>query len=247
MKTKYFKSVIGCSLILVTIASAGAYAYNYRSDVGVKLTNSIKDYLKEDGDLNNGSKKQEIMKLQDKVGKLDEIPMINLPKGIRGIKSETSVNQSLRDLIIEYYQIPEEYYETTRYYYNYVDLNKDGVNEIFVVVMGPYTSGTGGSSALWVVENGGKLHVNQDFKLVHTPVVISDTVTNGARELIVPYYGGGVEDQYSIMTCSDGAYTRVSDGTKVKTLESVTGDAIIANDIIAEVEAGNMGLNLLSK
>ena len=173
--------------------------------------------------------------------------MVELPSGIIGMKAEKSANKHLRDLIIEYYMIPKEYFESTYYYYNYVDLNKDGEDEIFVVVSGLYTSGTGGSSALWVVENAGKLHVNQDFTLVNTPVIISDTIINGLHELITPYYGGGAESQYSILKGSDGEYPRVSDGSMVKTLDGITGKAIIANDILGEMEANIIGLNLLEE
>lgn len=176
-----------------------------------------------------------------------EIAMVTLPDGIIGMKSESAPNEELRKLIIEYYEIPKEFYETTRYYYNYVDLNNDGTDEIFAVVMGPYTSGTGGSSALWVIESAGKLHVNQNFTLFNTPVIISDTITNGAKELIVPYYGGDAESQYSVLTCKDGYYSRVSEGNMINSLDGVTGIAIIANDIYGEIEAGNMGLNLLGE
>lgn len=176
-----------------------------------------------------------------------EIDMVSLPEGITGLKAESKPNKELQQLIIDYYEIPKDYYETTRYYYNYVDLNGDDSDEIFVVVMGPYTSGTGGSSALWVVESAGKLHVNQDFTIVNTPVIISDTVTNGVNELIIPYYGGGTESKYSILACKDGYYPIVPDGKMVNSLEGIKGTAIIANDMIKEIEAGIMGLNLLSE
>ena len=83
--------------------------------------------------------------------------MLKLPEGISGMKAETKPLKELRDLIIEDMEVPEEYYETTNYFYNYIDLNDDGKDEIFVMVTGPYTSGSGGSSALLLSENGGKL------------------------------------------------------------------------------------------
>jgi hypothetical protein len=176
-----------------------------------------------------------------------KIDMVSLPEGIKGLKAEAKSNKELQKLIIEYYEIPEDFYEATRYYYNYVDLNGDGEDEIFVVVMGPYTSGTGGDSALWVVESAGKLHVNQDFMLINTPVIVSDTVTNGVKELVVPYYGGGAKSQYAVLACSDGFYSRVADGKMIDSLDGITGEAIIANNMIKEIEAGNMGFNLLSE
>jgi hypothetical protein len=188
--------------------------------------------------------KQEDTSSGKKVSAATEIDMVSLPEGIKGMKAESKPYPELAQLISDYYEIPEEFADTTRYYYNYVDLNNDGENEILVVVMGPYTSGSGGSSALWVTENAGKLHVNQDFTIVNTPVIISDTVTNGAKEIVVPYYGGGAESQYSLLKCVDDYYTRVPDGKMIKSLDGITGTAIIANDIPKEIEAGIMGLNL---
>ncbi len=176
-----------------------------------------------------------------------DVDMVSLPEGIKGLKAETTPNIELQQLIIDYYEIPEDFYETTSYDYNYVDLDGDGTDEIFAVVRGPYTSGSGGSSALWVIESAGKLHVNQNFTLVNTPIIISDTVTNGLKELMIPYYGGGAESSYSVLVGKDGLYPRVPDGKMIESLDGITGTAIIANDKIKEIEAGIMGLNLLSE
>lgn len=176
-----------------------------------------------------------------------DIDMVSLPEGIKGLKAEITPNIELQQLIIDYYEIPEDFYETTRYDYNYVDLDGDGTDEIFAVISGPYTSGSGGSSALWVIESAGELHVNQNFTLVNTPVIISDTVTNGLKELMIPYYGGGAESSYSVLAGKEGLYPRVPDGKMIETLDGITGTAIIANDKIKEIEAGILGLNLLSE
>lgn len=176
-----------------------------------------------------------------------DIEMVSLPEGMKGLKAETTPNIELQQLIIDYYEIPEDFYETTTYDYNYVDLDGDGTDEIFAVVSGPYTSGSGGSSALWVIESAGELHVNQNFTLVNTPVIISDTVTNGLKELMIPYYGGGAESSYSVLVGKDGLYPRVPDGKMIETPDGITGTAIIANDKIKEIEAGILGLNLLSE
>jgi len=177
--------------------------------------------------------------------RLETVPAIEanvedeiLSEGIKNLYAETKVYPELEALIIKEYDIPEEFWSRTRYYYNYVDLNSDGKNEIFVVVMGPYTSGSGGSSALIVYPIGDELHVNQQFSLVRTPVVISDTVTNGAKEIIALRSGGGVESSYVTLTCSDGYYTNVSDGKEIDNLDNITGTAIIANDIVEDLDDG---------
>lgn len=176
----------------------------------------------------------------------DEIPMLKLPEGISGMKAETKPFKELRDLIIEDMEVPEDYYETTHYFYNYIDLNNDGTNEIFVMVTGPYTSGTGGSSALLVSENGGKLHITQEFTLVNEPIIISDKLDNGYHDLIIPYYSDN-KTQYSVLKYANNVYPNVPDGEMIDRLDGVTGKAIIANDRINEVQTGIMGLSLSDK
>ncbi len=168
----------------------------------------------------------------------------SLPAGIETMKAETKANPELEALIIDQYDIPDEALNQTSYYYNYVDLNDDGQKEIFVVVNGPYTSGTGGSSALWVSQDEGKLYVNQQFTLVNVPVIISDNKTNGMHDLIIPYYGGGAESQYKVLTGGEAAYTAINDSKSIKTLDGVKGKAIIANDLVKEIQNGQTGLKL---
>jgi hypothetical protein len=158
---------------------------------------------------------------------------------ITDLMAETQAYPELKQLIIDTYEVPQDYLSRTKYYYNYVDLNNDGAEEIFVVVMGPYTSGSGGSSAMIVYPVNDQLHVNQTMTLVQTPIIISDTITNGANEIIVYRSGGGAESTYVKLTCSDGYYTNVSDGDPIENLDGITGTAIIANDIIKDIDSGN--------
>lgn len=159
-------------------------------------------------------------------------------KAIKEIMAETEAYPELKQLIIDTYDIPKDYFATTKYYYNYVDLNSDGVEEIFVVVMGPYTSGSGGSSGMIVYPVGGKLYINQEFTLLQTPIIISDTVTNGAKEILLYRSGGGIEGSYVKLTASDGVYTSVNDGTPIESLEGITGRSIISNDLLEDMENG---------
>ena len=175
-----------------------------------------------------------------------DIPMVVLPEGIKGVKAENVPNEELRDLIANGMEIPEDFLETTHYFYNYVDLDDDGVNEIFAIVSGPYTSGTGGSSAIWVSNQAGKLHIIQDFTLCNSPVIISETKENGFHQLIIPYYGND-KSQYSVLSYQDGEYVNVPDGAIIDNLDGITGKAIIANDFVKESEAGIMGFNLITE
>ena len=158
---------------------------------------------------------------------------------IDNVYAETKPNEELEKIIIETLNIPDEYLTQTKYYYNYVDLNMDGADEIFVVVMGPYTSGTGGSTALHVIQTNQGLQVNQVFTLMRTPIIVSDKVTKGVKELVVRYSGGGVSGKYVVLTCSDGNFTPVNQGRAIDGLDGITGKAIISNDIVTDMEEGN--------
>ncbi len=162
-----------------------------------------------------------------------------ISENIIGVYAESEPNAELEKTIIDYLEIPNEYLSKTRYYYNYVDLNSDGKDEIFVVVMGPYTSGTGGSTALHILQTGTTgMQVNQLFTLIQTPIIISDKITKGLKEIVVMNSGGGADGNYVVLTSSDGQYTSVNEGTVINGLEEVSGTAIISNDIVKEMEAG---------
>lgn len=142
----------------------------------------------------------------------------------------------------EYYQIPESDADTTRYYYNYVDLNGDGTDEILALVVGPYTSGSGGDSAVWCMKNDDKIQIMQAFTLVNAPMVITDAATNGekygAKGLILQRMGGGAKPEMIELTSVDGEYTSVSDAKPVQNIDDLQGTAIWCNDLADDVQTG---------
>ena len=123
-----------------------------------------------------------------------------LPADVVREKSETEPNEELRKLIAEYYEIPDDELADSRYYYNYVDLDSDGTNEIFAVVVGSYTSGSGGSSALWCEEQDGALAVKQAFTQVNLPVIVVDNEEGGPKDLILERSGGGAARVVAVST-----------------------------------------------
>ncbi len=162
-----------------------------------------------------------------------------LPAGVERQKAETEPNEELRKLIAEYYEIPDYELADSRYYYDYVDLDSDGENEIFAVVVGSYTSGTGGSSALWCAEQDGALTVKQAFTLVNMPVIVVDNEEGGPKNLVLERSGGGAGAEYVELTCADGVYTNVSDAELVSDLENLQGVAILCNDLADDMQTGN--------
>lgn len=156
-----------------------------------------------------------------------------------GVYADQERNTALEKAIIDHFKIPREDVATTKYYYNYVDLDGDGKDEIITVVMGPYSSGSGGSTALFLTETkSGKMQLDQELTLIQTPIIISDKITNGYKEIIVMNSGGGAEPNYVSLTANNGKYTSVNDGTVIEGLEGISGTAIISNDISKDMDEG---------
>lgn len=176
----------------------------------------------------------------DKLDKnLEEDSQSELPIMLEHL-AESQNNERLEALVIDYYEIPKDYYEQTAYYYNYVDLNKDGQDEIFAVFVGPYMSGSGGSTAAIISQASDELEISQSFSLIHTPIIISDQLTNGYRNIITLRSGGGADAEYVELTYEDGQYKSVNDGTVMDSITSVTGDTIITNDLLEDRENGTL-------
>ena len=170
---------------------------------------------------------------------LDEDIILSLPKTIAPMLAEAEAHFGLRDFIINKYDIPEEYRAQTKYYYNYVDFNGDGNDEIFALVMGPYTSGSGGSSAFIAFEHEEKINEVTSFTLIHAPVIISNKSTKGMKDIIVMKSGGGANPEYVKLTSTgEGNYTSVNDGQVIENLDGISGKAIIANDLMNDIEKG---------
>ena len=49
---------------------------------------------------------------------------------VETVYAEKEEYPELAAFLISYYQIPQEYQSETRYYYNYIDLNEDGADEL---------------------------------------------------------------------------------------------------------------------
>ena len=125
-----------------------------------------------------------------------------------------------------------------------MDLDSDGAHDCLMVLIGSYTSGSGGDSMLWMVpdsQTGWK--VKQSFTLINTPIIVTKDTPEGAdagsKGLIVQQLGGGSKEQYVLLTCHNGQYTSENDGEVLLDINDVQGTAIICNDLIKDRETGN--------
>ena len=162
------------------------------------------------------------------------VPMVEV------VYSEDEAYPALADFLKEYYQIPDEYCSETRYYYNYTDLNEDGEQEIFAVVIGEYTGQPSGDPALILsVRDGDVFEVIESFASLQTPVTVSEVMTNGWHELI--YYGHARDEQDGYRICRynpDGGYQTALSEIKDE-IEPVGGRRILSDNLIDDMDKGD--------
>jgi len=158
---------------------------------------------------------------------------------VKAINSETKRDLNLEEAIKKEFDLNEEV-ENIRYYYNKIDLNGDGIPEVFVYLVGPYVCGTGGCSGVIFKQENGEYKVLSRFSLVRNPVIISNTKTNGYRDIIMYVSGGGIKSFFARVRYDGKTYPmNPSIEPKVEIGTKVEGVAIIADDI-----AKNPGISL---
>lgn len=83
-----------------------------------------------------------------------------------------------------------------RYVYGRVDLNGDGEDEVFVLLMGSIFCGTGGCNLLLLTRTEGQYSIVNNFPISRAPVIVSTEKTEGWRNLMRLESGGGAEPSY---------------------------------------------------
>ena len=122
--------------------------------------------------------------------------------------------------------------ENIRYYYNKVDLNEDGIPEVFAFLVGPFVCGTGGCSAAIFIEEDGEYKTLSRFSLVRNPVIISNSKTNGYKDIIMYVAGGGIESFFAELKYDGPTYPlNPSTEPKLEPGTKVEGIAIVSDDI----------------
>lgn len=150
---------------------------------------------------------------------------------INYIPSETKRDIFLEKALIKEFDL-EQGLDNTRYYYNKVDLNDDGISEIFAFVVGSFVCGTGGCSAVIFKHENGEYKLLSRFSLVRNPIIISNKKTNGYRDIIMKVSGGGIESFFAELKYDGKTYpSNPSVQPKIKPGTKVEGEAIIADDI----------------
>lgn len=158
-----------------------------------------------------------------------------IPEEVPRVLSETKPSEKVRDAIIYYFEVPEEELADVRYYYNYADLDEDGTEEIIALAVGSYVSGSGGSSAL-ILKNDGT--IVECLTCVNSPIVVWDEMINGHHLLALERSGGGAETEIVALAASeDGIYANVSETETIIDPTTLTGTAILCDDLAYDEEA----------
>lgn len=158
---------------------------------------------------------------------------------IETLYAERTADSALAAFLAEYYGIPEECCGETRYYYDLIDFNGDGADEILAVTVGEYTACDGGDPALILCQRDDGYEVVTAFDYVRTPVYISDTQTNGWYDLIFPAYGGDEGTGYRTFRFSaDGGYKEALEEFADELPEDFSGRKILSDNFIDDLDKG---------
>ena len=115
-----------------------------------------------------------------------------------------------------------------------------GTDEIFVVVVGEYTKVSFGDPALILSEQAdGTFQVIESFEGIHTPVTVSERMTNGWHDIIYQEYGRGAEDGYRICHYNPNGGYQTDLSEVVDEVEPQDGTQIISNNFIDDMDKGN--------
>ena len=122
--------------------------------------------------------------------------------------------------------------ESMRYYYDRVDLNKDGNPEALVYLMGSYSCGSGGCTMLVLEPSGQGYELVSKMTLVNPPVLVADQTSAGWKDLVVYVEGGGAEPHYARMQFDGKGYpSNPSVAPEVTADAPLNGTAIISDSI----------------
>lgn len=161
---------------------------------------------------------------------------MELPGFMDRNEASLEADPELEALLIRHYGLTDEICRQTRYYYDRIDLNEDLVDEIFVILVGPQTTGNAGSMGSLILEENGELKVEKDFSQLYMPIVVSTNTQENWHDLILCVGENDGTEHYVVLTYRDGSYA--IGGQMLETLEGIDGAAYLCNDLNEDQETG---------
>jgi hypothetical protein len=126
------------------------------------------------------------------------------PVVTRKVRPEKNRDRLLENAIIQTLGVETE---RVTYYYDRLDLNRDGKPEVLVYVSGQSVCGSGGCSLLVFTTGNGAYKLVSQIALASTPVIVSSHVSNGWNDLLLFVAGGGIQPgYYAVLPFSGGKY-----------------------------------------
>jgi hypothetical protein len=128
----------------------------------------------------------------------------------------------------------------------FIDLNGDGDQDAIVVLTGSYWCGTGGCTMLVFQGGSGGFELVSRSSLIRPPITVSDTQTNGWRDLIVTVSGGGIPSKTVALKFDGQEYPlNPSDQPPLSSDEPVQGTIILSEgsepqDLPPEASQGDL-------
>jgi len=149
---------------------------------------------------------------------------------VQPMYSETERDLKLEEAIRSEYVLGDE---GVRYYYNRIDLNDDGVPEVFVYLTGKTVccQVTGACQvAIFQVEDD-KYKLLSKVILIDKPFVITDEKTNGYKDIILKVHGGAEGDFYVRVKYDGKTYPEISYiQPKVESGAKIKGISVISDN-----------------
>lgn len=180
------------------------------------------EILKSD-DIQKNKKLKDILDILTDGESKKEEPEVEETGPDRTIDAEVQPNDAIRRAVISSFDIPKKDWKTTKYSYNFMDLDHDGRMEALVLVQGPYTSGTGGDTLLILKEKDEGWEEDQAISIVHAPILVAAPgeldLPSDRKILILKRSGGGAKEAYVALTSHDGKYITVGEAEEIKDQE----------------------------
>ncbi|MBD1845948.1 hypothetical protein H6F89_21550 [Cyanobacteria bacterium FACHB-63] len=121
-----------------------------------------------------------------------------------------------------------------RYLYNNIDLDGDRRSEVVVYITSD--CGSGGCPMLILQATGNGYRTVSRHTLVNNPIVISNTRTNGWRDIVLYVAGGGAKPSYHILKFEGSTYpSNPSTAPEVTPGTIVSGSAIVSDKLSPNV------------
>lgn len=144
--------------------------------------------------------------------------------------SEGEANAAIEKAVKDYYADDE--LASYPYLYQYIDLNNDGTNEAVVLLGGINFAGSGGQTMLVMKFENKEWSTFSRSTLANQPIIISDSMTNGYKDIVLYVSGGGAEGNYHTLKYDGTSYPLNPSTQDIVSDKSVAGTAIMSEETI---------------